>query len=1051
MRSLCPYFRTRPRRRLIGALALAGALALPLAPALAQDDASARLYYSANGLLSRGMNDLAVAEYRAFLDQQPEHEKADVARYGLAVALSRLGRHEEVVEALLAIEDPDGFEFAAEGRVVLGQSLLTLGRFDEAASPLAWIVENRPEHGAADEACALLAETRYRSGAYDDAADAAERLTTTWPDSAMYDRSLFFWALADMARNRYADAAGRFEEVLERAPDGPFSRQSSLLLANCLERAGLLDRALRQYRRVAGAAGDALTADALVGFGGVLLRTGAAEEAAEVLDRSIREFPQHTSAARALLLRGRAAFDLDSYDEAASYLERALERLDGDSDEASYWLAKTRLRQGRAGEAAAMLAGALDRFDDSALRPEMTYDLAVALVRSDDRAGARAALTDFRDDYADHNLHAEATRLLASLAHQAGDYDESTALCAAYLNDYPDGAGAAEMRFLTAENLLLSGEVEPAAEAYRAFLDAHPNARQATTAAFRLGDALWRLDRPEDAAQLLAVVARGERTTPEHRPALRLLGEIAFADGDYQTAEQRFGEYLAFGLDQHAADDALLKFALCAQRLDRPEECIQRCDLLLAEFPESDRRIQAVFERGQAHLALGDDDAAAGDLETVVAEAPDSRFAPYALNHLGAIALEAGEYDLAAERFDAASAGGADVQGEALARRGQALLAAEEYASALGVFDQVLVAGGAPERVGEAAAGRAIALARLGRHDEAIEAVDDALANHADAIPRSMRHTLAYERARALRDTGETDAAREAYAALLENDPDPSLGVFAMADLAQLESDAGSPDRAVALLSMAEAALVDGVDAPESLRERVAYNHAAARYRLNQHEEAAERFNAFRRAFPESDLTRSAALLEGESLFRSNRYADAAALLEQVVDADLDDASLSPALLRLGESLAQRQDWTRSEAVFQRWLERFGDAPGWHQARFGVGWARENQQRYDEAIEAYAQVVASHEGPTAARAQFQIGECRFAQGRHEEAVRELLKVDILYAYPEWSAAALYEAGRCFEAMDRRDEARRQYESVVQTHAGTRWADLAGERLAALGG
>ena len=96
----------------------------------------------------------------------------------------------------------------------------------------------------------------------------------------------------------------------------------------------------------------------------------------------------------------------------------------------------------------------------------------------------------------------------------------------------------------------------------------------------------------------------------------------------------------------------------------------------------------------------------------------------------------------------------------------------------------------------------------------------------------------------------------------------------------------------------------------------------------------------------------------------------------------------------------------------------------------------------------YRRVAAGHQGPTAARAQFQIGECLFAQGKHEEAARELLKVDILYAYPEWSAAALYEAGRCLEATGKAADARAQYEQVVQKHGDTRWAKLAGERLSA---
>ena len=102
-------------------------------------------------------------------------------------------------------------------------------------------------------------------------------------------------------------------------------------------------------------------------------------------------------------------------------------------------------------------------------------------------------------------------------------------------------------------------------------------------------------------------------------------------------------------------------------------------------------------------------------------------------------------------------------------------------------------------------------------------------------------------------------------------------------------------------------------------------------------------------------------------------------------------------------------------------------------------------EKYEEAITAYTLIAARN--PKNARAQFQIGECLFAGKKHDEAARELLKVDILYAYPEWSAAALYEAGRCFEALGQTVEARQQFTAVVERFEKSRWARLAQERLA----
>ena len=111
----------------------------------------------------------------------------------------------------------------------------------------------------------------------------------------------------------------------------------------------------------------------------------------------------------------------------------------------------------------------------------------------------------------------------------------------------------------------------------------------------------------------------------------------------------------------------------------------------------------------------------------------------------------------------------------------------------------------------------------------------------------------------------------------------------------------------------------------------------------------------------------------------------------------------------------------------------------------------ENQRKYDDARKWYAKVTASHNGPTAARAQFQAGECYFAEGKFDKAAGELLKVEIVYAYPEWSARALYEAGRAFEAMKQIDQAKSQYSACVKKYKDTASAAQAAKKLKELGG
>ena len=130
-----------------------------------EPDGALRTLQSGNGLLSRGMYELAAREYRQFLKDHADHEKAATARYGLGVALVRLKQYDEAAEALAPLRDAKDFEFAAEADLLLAQCDLARGKIDPATETLERLAGGRS--ATADEAAALLAETHYRAGRYE--------------------------------------------------------------------------------------------------------------------------------------------------------------------------------------------------------------------------------------------------------------------------------------------------------------------------------------------------------------------------------------------------------------------------------------------------------------------------------------------------------------------------------------------------------------------------------------------------------------------------------------------------------------------------------------------------------------------------------------------------------------------------------------------------------------------------------------------------------------------------------------------------------------------
>jgi TolA-binding protein len=1029
-------------------------IGLPASAAPAQDGGDElRDYLSANGLLNRGLYELATAEYRKFLGAHADHEKAPVARYGLGVCLFRTEKYDEAIKELRPLADNAGFAFAAEIGTILGQSYLAKKEYVQAAEAFERVAERFADHDLGDDAAAGLAEALYLAGEHEKAAERCRAFCARWSDSPLRERVRFFWGLAEMARGDHAKAGVQFQQLLADHRDGPFADQATLLLAQCQHRAGNLDQALRAYRDVLSRKESRFVAEALLGLGTLLHQQGKPKEAGELLDQLLENFADSPQAPAARLARGRAWFDQGEYDRAFGLFEQVAKAGGEASGDADYWSGKCRLRQDRFDEAAARLTRAIEAHADSELMPEMCYDRAVALVRAGKDADAAVkALTEFRARFGEHAMAADALHLLALTEHQQKRYEQSRAQCEAFLKTYPKHELAARVRFLLGENDFLAGKYEAAIPAYEAFLSAPGNGPMAAGARFRLGMAYFRTGKLDQAEPILAEAARSAGDEPMFRPALLALGDIYFERGDWPQAERRLNDYLVADEKAPSADAALLKLGLARQRQHNHDGAIQAYDKLLSDHPDGEPALQARFERGQALVALGRAPDAAPEFERVLETGgADSRFAPFALNHLGAIALQRKEYAKAAEYFDRVLAADPPEQiaADATFGRGQAHIAAKRFDKAEADFRAVLEQHPGHASATQARAQLAIALARQDRYADAVGQIEQVEGDGWNGIDAGLRSALQYEKAWCLRRLDKSQDAASVYRTLLNDQGAGELGIHAMLELAEIEAGQKRYKEAAELLRRLRTDLNGRDSPPADVRSQGLYRLAVCEYELGNLPEAAKLFGEFLDQSPDSELAASAGFFCGEALFKTNQHDKAAERLERVVQKFPKDPAFGPALLRLGEALAALQKWAKSEKAFTDYLERFGDSEHWFQAQFGVGWARENQGRFDEAKKAYGQVIEKHKGPTAARAQFQIGECLFAQEQYERAAAELLKVDILYAYPEWSAAALFEAGRCFEKLNRPGEAREQFKRLAEVYRETRWANLANQRLAAM--
>ncbi|MBC7833799.1 MAG: tetratricopeptide repeat protein [Phycisphaerales bacterium] len=1043
------HLQHKPLLGLVSAIIMVSALHAAAGHAAGPGPEGEKAYRAGIGLLNKGMHDLAAVELRAYLDGQGDGAQVSSARYALGVCLAKLGQHAQAATELDRVVSLDGFEFRADAMMLRAQCAIALADEQGAIEGLEWLVELHPEFAHADRAAALLGETLYRTGQYQRAEEVLSSVAKAWPASGHIERAWLFAALSEVAQGNAGAAIDRLVAMRAKYPDGGLAGNAALVEAQCRHRRGELAEAAHLYDLALRRGDGPVQTDALLGRAQVARASGKLDDASRALDQLANAPCSPQVRASAQLERGRVLMDQNQPDAALGEFD-ALARSAPDSlaDDAAYWSAKCRLRRGEFGAATELLAAAARKFPDSELLADMLFDRAAAIGDLGDDRVAVAAWTQWREQFPEHELGAEALAAHAASTHRAKQYSASATLCEQFLSSFPKHLRAGFVELLLAENRFLANEFGAAETAYAHFLSAHVTDPAAWRARTRRGLSLIKLNRDVEGAGVLAdgmdPGTPGEREPALKRAALLALGEHCLAQRDWTGAEKWFGTLASETIGQPDEGAALLRQALSVQRQGRIENARPILERVVALSPGSADALHARFEIGQGLAETGNLSEARAALESVVElerGADERRFTPHALRHLAAIASKQGRPADAAEALAALGDAG---DGATLLLQGSAWLAAGKFVEAERIYSKILADSPSAPAAWEARARRAIAINRQGRHEEALSelrAADD----QAQVGDPELVGSVQYEGAMALRALGRNDEAAEAYRALLKGGPS-SVEAYAALDLAQLEIGAGHYPEAIALLDHCRSAVANlqGSDSAR-VREREVYARGLCLLKLGMPDQAVAALETFAKEFPTSELLPSVGLVLGESLLRSGQPQRAAKELQRILDAGPRGETASRAMLRLGDALAATRQWAACEQAYTGFLDRFPSSEFWFQARFGQGWARENQSRHAAAIEAYRQVTSSHQGATAARAQFQIGECLYAQKKYEEAALELLKVDVLYAYPEWSAAALYEAGRCFTDLGRPADASKQFDELMSRYPDTKWATLARER------
>ncbi len=1011
-------FRRMVRTTTAGALLWAGAVLNAAEPPPAQaNDPALEPYYNANALTMRRLYAPAVSQYERFLADHADHAKADQARWGLAICRYHLQQYAAAAELLAALRDT-GVADAYRLRLMLGFSRLHADQTAQALEDLAWVVREAPAAQRIAAGVALL-EIHARRKDWPAAIELGRRLLD---GSTGAHEDLIRLHLGNaLLQNGASEAAlAPLQAVIVAKTDPDLVHRARYRRGECLAALARIEEAERAFAEAAEHRQGPFADAAAYNHAVMAFQRGRYQTCRKRLEELRKRFEDSPWRDDARLLAGRARYEEGDHDRARKELDDLYDHAEL-GVEARLWGARARAADGDHKRAAELLAKLDDLALGHPLHAEVMLERGNAAMHRDHHLAAAELFARVPQD-SDCGL--EALRLRAYCLHQSERYTDALSVCDRYLERAPEAAAADEVRFVKAETLVALGREADAAPLYAQLEQAEGLAGQATR------------------------VTRLRRAKTAHEA------------GRWQAALDTLAPLLAEPSDDPAFAQLHYLAGDCHLRLDHWQQAVDHLRRFLDEHPDAPNAHTATFNLALAHHRVGDADKAVKVLDRIIDDkhkrtaVTDARSAYAALcRHVydhtddnkrrreflndahkrGVIAgtyylawhqLDRGEHDAARKRFAEVAkhrehqlADDAAVQAAVIDIRRGAFKQADRF------LRKHFGKDGAGERAGELAYYRGLCLASAGEHAKALEQF--AVADQHDSV-KHLRDRIAYWRAWTLHQQGEDAAAERAYALMIEAHPDSQLAGKARIARAEIAIADERYDAARALLDAI------GDKAPRADRERIAYLRGWCASQADNAPAAADAFEHFLKHYPDSDRRANVAFLAGEARRSEREFDRACKHFATAVAAGADSPEHEAALLRLAqcEGLADRWDQSRKHA--DRFLEQYPESRYVPQARLARGLALENRERYDEARKAYRAVVDSDlRDATAARAQFQIGECLFAQEQYQQALTAFTLVETRYRLPSWTSKALLEMGRIARKQGDLHSARDRFAEVCE--------------------
>lgn len=1046
-------------------------------------------YADAANLQNNGELELAIEQWQKLLKNFPDDPLVPHAAHYMGVCYMQLPdpKYREAAAAFERALRAEKYALREESLYNRGRCLYAVGSRDpqqveetslkQAVETFRDLLRQFPRSSFADRALFYTGESYYSLDqperairAYDALLNSRIAEKSAFRCDAMYAKGV---ALEDL--RQYDRAVTTYREMLESCGDDPLAPFVRMRLAEALVLRRDFAAAEQLFAEIAAKGRSEDRPRALYRRAYALAQLDRGEQAAELYQQVIREYPDSSFAASAQMAAAQSLYRAGRLDAAAEQFEQVVEQRSdaAAATEAAHWLTVIALGRGEIERANQIARRQIERGVDGPYALTLRVDAAEAqsmLPGGQARAleEFEALLTPAEDDPV---LLPRIRYNAAFSALQLGQTDKVERWVAIFRREHPDSPLLPDMRYLAAEAALLDGQVDRALEAYAELLEETPaDNPQRPLWMLRAGSAAVAAGQPARAIELLKT-GLPQFTVPAQRAeALLLIGSAHQTEGRGEAALDSYQRALEAAPQWNRAPEVLLRTAeveLAASDFDAAFAAWQR---IVDNYSESPLADQARYRMAQVSAQQGDSARAVSLYDSLLEDPQAARLHPFALYGKGYAQLQAENYADAAETLGSFLDRYAEhpLRDDSLLARAMCQRRLDQSEAALADLQAFLELNPEGVNLGHGLYEMALLRREQGETAEAsqlLERIIDRVPDYPDS------DDVLFELALAQRELEQDAAAAARFAELAQRFPDSPHAAEANYYVGQIAYEAKEWQRA-------EQAYRDAVARADDadLLEKSLYRLGWSQYQQQQFERAAETFARQVAECPEGPLRIDAMMMVGESHFSRGEYQPALEAYrqarERILEVDGEGRRFTDrteqqvrelVFLHGGQSAAQLDQWERALRWYDQLRERYPDSSYLSQVFYETGFAYQRLEKKEQAIKFFRETANNFRDESAARARFMLGEIYFAEDRPADAIKEFKLV--MYGFgaeraPEeirdWQAKSGFEAGRCAELLVQRNQgerrrqaitlAQRYYEYVIKNHAEHSLAKQAGDRL-----